>query len=43
MGKILDLSFSDKEEETYQRMLQIISNSKDFEWYNMLRETKTFK
>ena len=36
MGKILVLSFSDEEEETYQRMLQIISNSKNFEWCNML-------
>ena len=43
MGKILVLSFSDDEEETYQRMLQIISNSKDFEWYNMLRETKNIQ
>ena len=40
MGKILVLSFSDDEEETYQRMLQIISNSKNFEWCNMLQETK---
>ena len=38
MGKILVLSFSDDEEETYQRMLQIISNSKNFEWCNMLQE-----
>lgn len=37
MGKILVLSFSDDEEETYQRMLQIISNSKNFEWCNMLQ------
>ena len=43
MGKILVLSFSDDEEETYQRMLQIISNSKNFEWYNMLRETKNIQ
>ena len=40
MGKILVLSFSDDKEETYQRMLQIISNSKNFEWCNMLQETK---
>ena len=39
MGKILVLSFSDDEEETYQRMLQIISNSKNFEWCNMLQKT----
>ena len=38
MGKILVLSFSDDEVETYQRMLQIISNSKNIEWCNMLQE-----
>ena len=43
MGKILVLSFSDEEEDIYQRMMQIISNSKDFEWYNMLRETKNIQ
>ena len=40
---ILVLSFSDDEEETYQRMLQIISNSKNFEWCNMLQETKNIQ
>ena len=34
------LSFSDEEENIYQRMMQIISNSKNFEWCNMLQETK---
>lgn len=34
------LSFSDEEEDIYQRMMQIISNSKNFEWCNMLQETK---
>ena len=43
MGKILVLSFPDDEEETYQRMLQIISNSKNFEWCNMLQETKNIQ
>lgn len=43
MGKILVLSFSDDEEETYQRMLQITSNSKNFEWCNMLQETKNIQ
>ena len=43
MGKISVLSFSDDEEETYQRMLQIISNSKNFEWCNMLQETKNIQ
>ena len=33
------LSFSDEEEDIYQRMMQIISNSKNFEWCNMLQET----
>ena len=35
MGKILVLSFSDDEEETYHRMLQIISNSKNQETKNI--------
>ena len=33
------LSFSDEEEYIYQRMMQIISNSKNFEWCNMLQKT----
>lgn len=32
MGKVMVLSFSDEEEYIYQRMMQIISNSKNFEW-----------
>ena len=40
MGKVMVLSFSDEEEDIYQRMMQIISNSKNFEWCNMLQETK---
>ena len=39
MGKVIILSFSDEEEYIYQRMMQIISNSKNFEWCNMLQET----
>ena len=39
MGKVMVLSFSDEEEYIYQRMMQIISNSKNFEWCNMLQET----
>lgn len=39
MGKVMVLSFSDEEEDIYQRMMQIISNSKNFEWCNMLQET----
>lgn len=37
MGKVLVLSFSDEEEEIYQRMLRIISNNKNFEWLNMIQ------
>lgn len=40
MGKVMVLSFSDEEEDIYQRMMQIISNSKNFEWCNMLQKTK---
>ncbi len=39
MGKVIVLSFSDEEEYIYQRMMQIISNSKNFEWCNMLQKT----
>lgn len=39
MGKVIVLLFSDEEEYIYQRMMQIISNSKNFEWCNMLQET----
>lgn len=39
MGKVMVLSFSDEEEYIYQRMMQIISNSKNFEWCNMLQKT----
>lgn len=28
MGKVMVLSFSDEEEDIYQKMMQIISNSK---------------
>lgn len=37
MGKVLVLSFSDEEEEIYQRMLRIISNNKNFEWLYMIQ------
>ena len=37
MGKVLVLSFSDEEEEIYQRMLRMISNNKNFEWLNMIQ------
>ena len=39
MGKVMVLSFSDEEEDIYQKMMQIISNSKNFEWCDMLQET----
>lgn len=38
MGKIMVLSFSDEENDKYQRMLQIVSNSNNFEWCNMLQD-----
>ena len=39
MGKVIILSFSNEEEDIYQRMIQIINSSKNFEWCNMLQET----
>lgn len=41
MAKIMVLSFSDKEEDTYQRILQVVNNSKSFEWCNMIQGTKS--
>ena len=43
MGKILVLSFSDDEEETYQRMLQIISKGGNLKWCKGLQETKNIQ
>ena len=31
MGKVIILSFSNEEEDIYQRMIQIINSSKNFE------------
>ena len=39
MGKVIILSFSNEEEDIYQRMIQIINSSKNFEWCNMIQET----
>ena len=38
MGKVIILSFSNEEEDIYQRMIQIINSSKNFEWCNMLQK-----
>ena len=43
MGKIMVLSFSDEEEDIYQRMLQIVSNSKNFEWCNIIQEAENIQ
>lgn len=40
MGKIVVLSFSDEEEDIYQKMLQVINNSKNFERGNITQETE---
>lgn len=40
MGKIVVLSFSDEEEDIYQKMLQVINNSKNFERCNITQETE---
>ena len=32
------LSFSDEEEDIYQRMLQVVSNNKNLEWCNKVQE-----
>lgn len=43
MGRVIVLSFSDEEEDMYQRMLQIVSNSKGFEWCNMIQESENIR
>lgn len=43
MGKIMVLSFSDNEEDTYQRMLQIASDSKSFEWCDIVQKTENIR
>lgn len=37
------LSFSDNEEDTYQRMLQIASDSKSFEWCDIVQKTENIR
>lgn len=34
------LSFSDEEEDIYRRMLQVVSNTKNFEWCNVIQEAE---
>ena len=43
MGKIMVLSFSDDEEDIYQRMLQTASDSKSFEWCNIAQKTENLR
>lgn len=43
MGRIMVLSFSDNEEDTYQRMLQIASDSKSFEWCDIVQKTENIR
>ncbi len=43
MGKIMVLSFSDDEEDIYQRMLQTASDSKSFEWCDIAQKTKNIR
>lgn len=37
------MSFSDNEEDTYQRMLQIASDSKSFEWCDIVQKTENIR
>ncbi len=43
MGKIMVLSFSDNEEDIYQRMLQTASDSKSFEWCDIAQESENIR
>ena len=40
MGKIMVILFADGEEDVYQRMLQIVNDSKGFEWCSVIQETE---
>lgn len=40
MGKVIILSFSDKEEDVYQSMLQVVSNSRSFELCNLAQSAE---
>ena len=43
MGKVIILSFSDKEEDVYQSMLQVVSNSRSFELCNLTQSAKNIQ
>lgn len=40
MGKIMILSFADDEEDIYNGILEVISNSKSLEWCNTFQDTE---
>ena len=39
-GKIMILTFSDDEEDIYNGILEVISNSKSLKWCNTFQDTK---
>lgn len=43
MGKVMILLFSDKEEDIFQRILQIVGNNKKFEWCDMIPEAENIQ
>ena len=36
MGRIMVVLFADGEEDVYQKILQIMNDSKGFEWYDIV-------
>jgi len=43
MGKIMVVLFTDGDEDVYQRMLQVVNDSKKFEFDNMIQETESIQ
>ena len=43
MGKIMVVLFTDGDEDVYQRMLQVVNDSKKFEFGNLIQETESIQ
>ncbi len=43
MGRIMVVLFADGEEDVYQKILQIMNDSKGFEWYDIVHEPENIQ
>lgn len=43
MGRIMVVLFADGEEDVYQKILQIMNDSKGFEWYDIVQEPENIQ